>query len=80
MTKQRKRKPATLRTDAEFLADQMEAVATMMWATAEQMAYFAGFSVVNLDKAHRLASVSAVLELWSEEVREKAKDQKGGGK
>jgi hypothetical protein len=80
MTKQRKRKPATLSSDADFLAEQMAAVATMMWATSERMAYFAGLNVVELDKAHRLAGVSAVLKIWAREVREKANNQKGGGK
>jgi hypothetical protein len=77
MTKQRKRKPATLRIDSEFLAEQMAATATMMWAVAERMAYFAGLNVVELDKAHRLAGVSAVLKIWAREVREKANKQSG---
>jgi hypothetical protein len=82
MTKQRKRKsnPATLRSDAEFLAEQMWALSTMMWTVAERMEYFAGFNPKLRSRALRLAEVAAVVRTWCSEVREQANKQKGGGK
>ena len=82
MTKQRKRKikPATLRTDADWLAEQMAATATMMWATAERMEYFAGFNPKLSKHGRQLAEASAILREWSGFVREQASKQNGGGK
>ena len=79
MTKQRKRKPATLRSDADWLAEQMAATATMMWATAERMEYFAGFNPRLLKHGRQLAEASAILREWAGFVREQA-TKKGGGK
>jgi hypothetical protein len=78
--RKRKRKPATLRMDAEFLAEQMAAVATMMWTVAERMEYFAGFNPKLKGRALRTAEVAAVLRTWCSEIREQANKQKGGGK
>jgi hypothetical protein len=78
--KQRKRKPATLASDAEFLSEQMAATATMMWATAERMEYFAGFNPKLLKHGRQLAGASAILREWSGFVREQASKQKRGGK
>jgi len=80
MSKQRKRKPATLRMDADWLAEQMAATATMMWATAERMEYFAGFNPRLLKHGRQLAGASAILREWAGYVREQASEQKGGGK
>jgi hypothetical protein len=74
MTKQRKRKskPATLRMDADWLAEQMAATATMMWTVAERMEYFAGFNPRLRDHAFRLAAFGSILKTWCSEVREQA--------
>jgi hypothetical protein len=76
MTK--KRKPATLRMDAEFLAEQMAATATMMWTVAERMEYFAGFNPVLKKRAFQMAARGALIKTWSSDVRKEA--MKGGGK
>jgi hypothetical protein len=80
VSKQRKSKskPATLRTDAEFLAEQMAAVATMMWTVAESMEYFAGFNPRLVKHGRQLAGASAMLKEWAGFVIEQAR--KGGGK
>jgi hypothetical protein len=80
MNKQRKRKPATLRTDAEFLAEQMAAAATMMWTVAERMEYFAGFNPKLSKHGRQLAGASVILREWAGFVREQANEQNGGGK
>ncbi len=80
MSKQRKRKPATLASDAEFLAEQMAATATMMWTVAERMEYFAGFHPEMKARAFLVASQAHFLRVWSSECREQANKQKGGGK
>ena len=82
MTKQRKRKikPATLRTDAEFLAEQMWALSIMMWTVAERMEYFAGFDPLLGWRSRDLAGASSTLKEWAKEVREKAATKNGGGK
>ena len=82
MTKQRKRKskPVALLTDAELLAEQMEAAATIMWTVSEKMEYFAGFDPKTRDRPLRVAAWSVILRTWASEVREQANKQKGGGK
>jgi hypothetical protein len=80
MTLQRKRKPATFSGDAEFLAEQMAATATMMWTVAERMEYFAGFDPNARARAGRVAAWSVILGTWASYVREQANNQKGGGK
>jgi hypothetical protein len=82
MSKQRKRnsKPATLSSDADFLAEQMDAVAAMMWTVAERMEYFAGFYNALKDRALRVGYFSIIINKWAREVREQANKQNGGGK
>jgi len=82
MTKQRKRKskPVTLRMDADGLAEHMEAAATIMWTVSDMMEYFAGFDPKTRDRPLRVAAWSVMLRTWASEVREKANNQKGGGK
>jgi hypothetical protein len=80
MSKQRKskRKPATLASDYDFLAEQMWALSTMMWTVAERMEYFAGFNPKLKARALRVAALAALLRTWSSDVRKEA--MKGGGK
>jgi hypothetical protein len=66
--------------DAEFLAEQMAATATMMWATAERMEYFAGFNPKLLKHGRQLAEASAIVREWAGYAREQANKQKGEGK
>jgi hypothetical protein len=86
MTKQRKSKPKDPRKDAEYravhrmdaayLAEQMAAVATMMWTVAERMEFFAGFNPKMRGRAVRLAEVAAVVRTWCSEVRGQSNKQK----
>jgi len=78
VTKQRKRKPATPRTYAELLAEQMEAAATIVWTVSEKMECFAGFYPKTRDRPLRVAAWSVMLRTWASEVREQANNQKGG--
>jgi hypothetical protein len=82
MTKQRKRKskPVTLLMDADLLAEQMEAAATIVWTVSDMMEYFAGFDPKTRDRPLRVAAMSVFLRTWASDVREQANKQKGGGK
>jgi len=74
----KKSKPATPRADAELLAEQMEAAATIVWTVSEKMEYFAGFYPKTRDRPLRVAAMSVILRTWASEVREQANKQKGG--
>jgi hypothetical protein len=75
MSKQRKIKPEKLRLDADWLAKQMEAVSTMMWAVTERMDDFDWdeFSPKMKPRARILAMHAAMLAMWADEVRAQAK-------
>jgi hypothetical protein len=75
MSKQRKSKPATLPMDDDWLAKQMVAVSTMMWAVAERMEYFAGFNPKMKSRVRILAMHGAMLSMWADEVRAQAKQR-----
>jgi hypothetical protein len=66
--------------DADGLAEHMEAAATIMWTVSDMMEYFAGFDPKTRDRPLRVAAWSVMLRTWASEVREKANNQKGGGK
>jgi hypothetical protein len=74
MSKQRKRKPEKLRLDADWLAKQMTAVATMMWTVAERMEHFNGFNPNLKERGLKLASLGVMLDMWADEVRARAKN------
>jgi hypothetical protein len=66
--------------DADWLAEQMAATATMMRSTAERMEYFAGFNPRLGKHGRQLAGASAIVREWSVFVREEASKQKDDGK
>lgn len=65
-----KRKPPN---EATFLADQIDAVATLMWALSEQMEYYAGFSGELTTHAHEMAGASLIARGWARAIRRGAK-------
>jgi hypothetical protein len=75
MSKQRKSNPEKLRMDAEWLATQMAAVATMMWTVAERMDEedFNGLNPKLKPRALTLANHGVMLDMWASELREQAK-------
>jgi hypothetical protein len=77
MSKQRKSNPTKLRMDAEWLATQMAAVATMMWTVAEQMWDFdlSGISPNLKERARILAAQGIMIDMWADEVRAQAKQR-----
>jgi hypothetical protein len=77
MSNQRNRKP---RRDADWLAKQMEAVATLMLTVAESMEYAAGFDQRLKNQALRLAAHSGMLDREARQVREKANLKGSEGK
>ena len=58
-----------VRHDAEFLADQIDAVATLMWAMAERMEYYAGFSGELNKHAREMAGASTIARGWAKAIR-----------
>jgi hypothetical protein len=82
MSKQRKSNPEKLRLDADWLAKQMAAVATIMWTLTEQMDDFDwdGFSPKMKPRARILAMHGAMLSMWADEVRAQAKQKIGDQK
>ena len=68
--RQRARRKATpLVQDATFLADQIDAVATLMWALAERMEYYAGFSGELNRHAREMAGASIIARGWAMAIR-----------
>lgn len=61
--------PRIVRHDADFLADQIDAVATLMWALAERMEYYAGFSGKMNKHAREMAGASAIARGWAKAIR-----------
>ena len=62
-----KHKPA--HTDAAFLADQIDAIATLMWALSERMEYYAGFNGKMNLHAREMAGASSIARTWSSAIR-----------
>ena len=75
MTKKRKQAAGgrtvrpLVRHDAAFLADQIDAVATLMWALAERMEYYAGFNGELNRHAREMAGASAIARGWAKAIR-----------
>lgn len=55
--------------DAEFLAEQIEAIATLMWALAERMEYFGGFNGLMVEHSREMAGASVIARTWAKEIR-----------
>ena len=61
--------------DASFLADQIEAVATLMWAVSEAMEYYAGFNYKLIADALAMARASIAAQAWAMAVRRGGKKE-----
>jgi len=59
-------------TDLQYVADELDAVATMMWGVAERMEYFGGFKGEMRKHAHELAISATIARGWSKAIREKS--------
>jgi len=55
--------------DAAFLAEQIDAVATLMWALAERMEYFAGFNSEMVKHSREMAGASVIARKWATAIR-----------
>jgi hypothetical protein len=61
------------RLDMGFLADQVDAVATMMWALAERMEYYAGFNTELVSHSREMAGASTIARGWAKAIRKESK-------
>ena len=55
--------------DAAFLAEQIDAVATIMLALAERMEYFGGFNGLMVEHSREMAGASVIARTWAKEIR-----------
>ena len=65
----RRRLDRFVRQDADFLAEQIDAVATLMWALAERMEYFTGFNGELVRHSREMAGASVIAKKWAVEIR-----------
>jgi hypothetical protein len=67
----RRRLDRFVRQDADFLAEQIDAVATLMWALAERMEYFAGFNGEGemVKHSREMAGASVIARKWAAAIR-----------
>lgn len=68
MKKEKKLRPVVGK-DADFLAEQIDAVATLMWALAERMEYFGGFNGELVRHSREMAGASVIARKWAKEIR-----------
>lgn len=57
------------RHGSDWLAEQIDAVATMMLAVSERMEYYAGFKGELNMHAHEMAKASHIAKGWAKEIR-----------
>ena len=65
----RRRLDSVVRRDADFLAEQIDAVATLMWALAERMEYFGGFNGEMVKHSREMAGASILAKGWASAIR-----------
>lgn len=65
----RRRLDQFVRQDADFIAEQIDAVATLMWALAERMEYFAGFNGEMVKHSREMAGASVIARKWATAIR-----------
>ncbi len=58
-------------TDLQFVADELDALATLMWGTAERMEYFGGFKGEMRQHARELAGAAIIARGWVRHIRAK---------
>jgi hypothetical protein len=56
-------------TDLQLVADELDAIATLMWGTAERMEYFGGFKGEMRQHAHELAGTATIARGWAKAIR-----------
>jgi hypothetical protein len=56
-------------TDLQLVADELDAIATLMWGTAERMEYFGGFKGEMRQHAHELAGAATIARGWAKAIR-----------
>lgn len=56
-------------TGLQFVADELDAIATLMWGTAERMEYFGGFKGEMRQHAHELAGAATIAKGWAKAIR-----------
>ena len=66
-----RKKPLTTfhKHNLEFLAEQIDAVATIMWALAEHMESFTEFDGEIFKHSHEMAGASITARTWAEGIR-----------
>lgn len=53
----------------QLVADELDAIATLMWGTAERMEYFGGFRGEMRQRAHELAGAATIARSWAMSMR-----------
>lgn len=70
-TASRKRMVRPPVTDLQYVADELDAMATLMWGVAERMEYFGGFKGEMRQHAHELARAATIARGWAKAIRAK---------
>lgn len=63
-------------TDLQLVADELDAIATLMWGTAERMEYFGGFKGEMRQHAHELAGAATIARGWAKAIRARRPNEK----
>jgi len=64
-------------TDLQLVADELDAIATLMWGTAKRMEYFGGFKGEMRQHAHELAGAATIARGWAKAMRARRPNEKG---
>ena len=57
--------------DLQFVANELDAAATLMWGVAERMEYFGGFKGEMRQHARELAGAAIIANGWAKAMRAK---------
>lgn len=58
-------------TDLQYVADELDAMATLMWGVAKRMEYFGGFKGEMRQHANELARAATIARGWAKAIRAK---------
>lgn len=75
-TASRKRMVRPPVTDLQYVADELDAMATLMWGVAKRMEYFGGFKGEMRQHAHELARAATIATGWAKAIRAKRLNDK----
>lgn len=64
-------------TDRQYVADELDAMATLMWGVAERMEYVGGFKGEMRQHAHELARAATIARGWAKAIRAKRPNDQG---